>query len=223
MRVAGPVRHAAPADRAARVVLQISLPVSGSSAKTVEPPVTYMMPSIDERRDLEVRCTPVSNVHACCSVATFAGVICVSGENRCAPGSASGARASRRRLSDPARQRGSDRRDKHQSRSQSARLMATFYKLQSARCASSFRCLGIAVAACRPAVRLLARRAGAALRRSSSRTSRIIDGSGAAPIERGRIVIQGDRITAVGSGRYGRGARQRRAFRPRRPHRSCPA
>jgi hypothetical protein len=65
---------------------QMMDPVSGRRAKTVDPAVTYICPSITSG----VTCRfelPVSNTHACCSVATFFGVICVSGENRVPPGS----------------------------------------------------------------------------------------------------------------------------------------
>ena len=50
------------------------------------PAVTYMIPLIASG----VTCrpgTPVSNVHASCSFATLAGVICFSGENRWPPAS----------------------------------------------------------------------------------------------------------------------------------------
>ena len=63
-----------------------TLAVSGSRANRLAPAVTYITPSITSG----VTCIPpepVSNVHACVSVATFCGVIWVSGENRRAPGS----------------------------------------------------------------------------------------------------------------------------------------
>jgi hypothetical protein len=63
-----------------------TLAVSGSRAKMLAPAVTYITPSMTSG----VTCippAPVSNVHARVSIATFCGEICVSGENRRAPGS----------------------------------------------------------------------------------------------------------------------------------------
>ena len=71
---------------AGAVYFQIIFELSGSSAIMSLPAVTYMIPLITSG----VTCrpvTPVSNVHARCNVATFAGVICFSGEKRWPPAS----------------------------------------------------------------------------------------------------------------------------------------
>ena len=60
--------------------------VSGSSAKMFAPAVTYITPPMTSGVTC-IAAEPVSKVHARVSVATFCGVIWVSGENRRAPGS----------------------------------------------------------------------------------------------------------------------------------------
>ena len=59
---------------------QISVPSSGVSAKTVEPPVRYITPSITSGVPWRFSAR-VSKLQACRSVATFFVVICVNGEN----------------------------------------------------------------------------------------------------------------------------------------------
>src|SRR5262245_59857351 len=73
---------------AGAVYRQITFAVSGSSAMTSLPAETYMIPPTTSGVT-SIPVAPVSNVQARCSFATFAGVICFSGENRCAPGSRS--------------------------------------------------------------------------------------------------------------------------------------
>src|SRR5262245_37948395 len=62
--------------------------VSGSSAMTSLPAATYITP-LTTSGVTWMPGVPVSNDHACRRRETFAGVICLSGENRVAPGSRS--------------------------------------------------------------------------------------------------------------------------------------
>jgi hypothetical protein len=67
------------------VYAHTSLPVSPSMATTQRPLDTYITPSTTSGTDDPP--PPIGNVQACCSRATLPGLICVSGENRVAPGS----------------------------------------------------------------------------------------------------------------------------------------
>ena len=86
LRVARPVGQAARATCPGLENFHSTFAVSGSSAKMLVAR-RHIHHAVDhERRHLHPA-RPVSNVHARVSVATFCGVIWVSGENRCAPGS----------------------------------------------------------------------------------------------------------------------------------------
>ena len=61
------------------VYFQSDLPVSGSTAKTLRPPVRYMTPPATMGMVWSGPAS-VSNDQAVSSVATLAGVICLSGE-----------------------------------------------------------------------------------------------------------------------------------------------
>ena len=86
--VASPGQYATPRrlTAAGAVNFQRTRPVSGSSEMTSLPAVTYIMPPTTSGVT-SIPLTPVSYDHAGCSFDTFAGVICVSGENRCPPAS----------------------------------------------------------------------------------------------------------------------------------------
>src|SRR5204862_6029955 len=73
---------------AGAVYLQITLAVSGSSAMMSRPAVTYIRPPTTSGVTW-MPLAPVSKVHAGCSRATLAGVICLSGEKRWPPASRS--------------------------------------------------------------------------------------------------------------------------------------
>ena len=157
------------------------------------PPVTYITPSIDDWRPLEIERAGVEGPRLSQRGDVLRGDLGQRREPRRAgiPSEAAPLASAVRRAGC-----GRDRREAQQDQA-NLHLHHRLYKLQFVSMRNAFSCLGIAVAL-----------VGLAPASSSARrapppalvldNARVIDGTGAAPIEHGRLVIQDDRITAVG-------------------------